>query len=218
MNIFSGLYLRGLFEEVIFLFFSDLTSGKPSPTENSYRSLHFSSSNEAEANQDLKGQVYMVNLPPQDGIKEEPGPVEQLRHQNDDQRAQANNNKGEPSLEVPAENLGDRADDQSVLVRNDDGLPGKAPGVETGRNWADEKENLPQDRSRDRSPQDRGIERRASFPPDLLQKDEQPQIKRSVSVFNQLQLAGRPRKFQLGNDMVNFVVMYILRKLLYHSV
>ena len=160
----------------------------------------------------------MVNLPPQNGIKEEPGPVEQLRCQNDVQRAQANNNKGEPSLEVPAENLGDRADDQSVVGRNDDGLPAKAPGVETGRNWADKKENLPQDRSRDRSPQDRGTERRASFPPDLVpQKEfEQPQMKRSVSVFNQLQPAGRLRKFQLGNDMVNFVVMYILRKLLYH--
>lgn len=186
-----------IIEEVIFLFLLDGTIGKQSPTENSYRSLHFSSSNEAEAKQDLKGQVYMVDLPPENGIKEEP--VEQLRDQNDDQGMQANNNKREPLVEVPAENLGDQVDDQSVLRRSNNGPPAKAPGGETGRKRADKEDNLPQDRSGDCSPQGQGIERRASFPPDLPQKEEHLQMKRSTSVFNQLQPAGRQRKFQLGN-------------------
>ena len=113
-------------------FFSDLTSGKQSPTENSYRSSHFTF--------------------------------------------------------------------QSVLRRNIDGLPVKAPRGETGGKRGDQEDNLPQDRSRDRSPQDRGTERRASFPPDLPHKDGQPQLKRSVSVFNHLQPAGcRQGKLQLGN-------------------
>lgn len=188
-------------------FFSDLSNGKQSPTENSYRSekenscnfLQFSISNEAEAKQDLKGRVYMVNLPPENGGKEEPGPVEKSRDQNDDQRVQANNNEGEPSVEVPAVNLGDQVDDQSVQRRSNNEPPAKAPGGETGRKRADKEENLPQDRSRDGSPQDRGIERRASFPPDLPQKDVHPQMNRSFSVFNQLQHAGRQRKLQLGN-------------------
>lgn len=143
----------------------------------------------------------MVNLPPENDIKEEPGPVEQIRDQNGDQGMQANNNKGEPSVEVPAENLGDQVDDQSVLRKNNKGPPAKAPGGETGRKRADKEENLPQDRSGDRSPQGQGIERRASFPPDLPQKEEYPQMKRSTtcSVFNQLQPTGRQRKFQLGN-------------------
>lgn len=179
----------------------DHSNGKQSPIENSYRSekgnsyrfLQFSSSNEAEAKQDLKGRVYMVNLPPENGSKEEPGPVD------DDQRVQANNNEGEPSVEVPAVNLGDQVDDQSVQRRNNNEPPAKAPGGETGGKRADKEENLPQDRSRDGSPQDRGIERRASFPPDLPQKDVHPQMNRSVSVFNQLQHAGRQRKLQLDD-------------------
>ena len=177
LNIFSELYIpKWTIEEVIFLFFSDLSNGKQSPGENSYKSLHFSSSNEAEAN-----------------IKEEPVPVEELSDQTDDQSAEANNDKGEPSLEVPAGNLGDQADDQGVPRRSN-----SAPGGETGRKKADKEENLPQDRSRDCSPQARGIDRTASFSPDLPQKDEHPQLKHSVSIFNQLQPDGRQRKFQLG--------------------
>ena len=139
-----------------------------------------------------------MNLPPENGSKEEPGPAEQLSDQNDNQRVQANNNKGESSVEVPDENLGDRVYDQSVQRRNNNGPLPDAPGSETG---GGERvvtgENQPQDRSGDRPPQGRGIDRRASFPPDLPQ-NEHPQVKRSVSVFSQLQPTGRQRKFQLG--------------------
>lgn len=198
--------------------FSDHTDGKQSPTENScrsFRSFHFGSSNKAEVKQDLKGQVDVVNLPPENGSKEEPGPVEQLRDQNDDQRAQANNNKGEPSVEVPAENLGDRVDDQSVQRRNNNGPPAEAPGGETGGGErADAEENLPQDRSGDHSPQGQGIDRRAGFPPDLPQ-NEHPQVKCSVSVFTQLQPTDRQRKFHLGDPLTKSLLdsLELLEKL-----
>lgn len=140
----------------------------------------------------MKGQVHLIDLSPENGSKEEPSPVEQLRDQNDDQRMQANNNKGETAVEVPAENIG-------VQRRYSNEPPAKAPGGETGRKRADKEDNLPWDRSRDGSPQDQGIGRRASFPPDLPQKDGHPQMNRSFSVFNQLQPDGRQRKLQLGN-------------------
>ena len=143
--------------------------------------------------------LLIVDLPPKNGSKEEPGPVEQLRDQNDGQRMQANNNKGELSVEIPAENFGNQADDQRVQRRNNNEPPALAPGGETGREGADKEENQPQDRSGDHSSQDQGTGRRASFPPDLPQKDEHLQIKRSISVFSQLQPGGRQRKLQLGN-------------------
>lgn len=114
----------------------------------------------------------MVDLPPENSNKEEPDPEEQLRDLNNDQRVEANNNRGESSVEVAAENLGDQIDDQS---------DGHRSGV--------------------RSPQGRGIQTMASSPQDLPQKDEHSYVKvnRSVSLFNQLQPSGRQRKLHLGN-------------------
>ena len=154
-----------------------------------------SSSNKDE---DLKGEVHVVELPPENSNKEEPHPEEQLRDLNNDQRVQANNNKGESSLEVPAENLGDPIDDQSDGHScHQDGRPAEAAGAEIGGR----DENLPQDRSGVRSPQGRGIQRMASFPQVLPQKDEHSLVKvnRSVSLFSQLTPAGRQRKLHLGN-------------------
>lgn len=139
----------------------------------SFRPFQFSSSNKDEVEQDLKGEVHVVDLPSKNGSKEEPGPVEHLRQQTDDQNVHRRNNK--------------------------EGLPAEAPAGETDGKRADAEDVLLQDRSGDRSPQGRGIERRSSFPPDLPQKDEHPQVKHAISVLSQLQPAGRQSKFQLGN-------------------
>lgn len=185
----------------MYSYFSGYANGKQSPTENSCRSFRWSSSNKDEVEQDLKGEVHVVDLPPENSNKEEPHPEEQLRDLNNDQRVEANNNKGESSVEVPAENVGDQIDDQSDgqschQGRNyTDGPPAEGAGAD-GRD-----ENLSQDRSGVRSLQGRGIQRMASLPQDLPQKDEHSYVKvnRSVSLFNQLQPSGRQRKLHLGN-------------------
>lgn len=178
-------------------FFSDFTNGKQSPTENSYRSCHFSGlANNTEEEQDLKGEVYVVDMPPDNSSKEEPGPVEP------EQKAHTNNNRGEPLVKDPAEHLRDQVDDLNVHRRNNkDGPPAEAPGGETEGKRHDAGGVPLQDRSGDGSLQGQGNERRrSSFPPDLPKKVENPPVKRSTSVLNQLQPAGRQRKFGLGNS------------------
>jgi len=92
-----------------------------------------------------------------------------------EQRAHTNNN-GEPSLQDPAEYLRDQDDDFSVDRRNsNNGPPAQAR-------------------------QGQGNERRSSFPPDLPKKVENPLVKRSTSVLNRLNTAGRHRKFGPGNS------------------
>ncbi len=127
----------------------------------------------------------MVGLPSENDIKDElPDRVEvpagQLRHQNGDQKAPANNNSEEPPVEVPADQLRHQNKDQ------------RTPADST----------LPQDKARDHSPQGQEIERRRSFPSDQPKNKEHLQVKRSTSDLSQLQSlppAGRQRKFQQGN-------------------
>ena len=174
----------------VLLFFSDSANAKQSPTENSYRSFRFNSSaNEAEVEQDLKGEVLVVDLSPESVRKETPALVEP------EQRAHTNNNNNKPSVQGPAE-----LDFSVDRTDNNDGPPAEAPGGETDDERADPNYVLQQDRSGDGSHQGQGNERRSSFPPDLPKKVEKRPVKHSTSVPNQLLPVGRQRKFGLGNS------------------
>lgn len=155
--------------------FSDFTNGKQLPTENSYRSSHFNSSaNKAEVEQDLKGEVCVVDLPPESVNKETPAqvepeqrahanntngeqssvqlaPEEQLRDPYNDLRVQATDSRKESPVQDPADHLRDQDDDFSVHRRNNDGgLLAETPGGET------DDERLQDTRSGDGSHQGQG--------------------------------------------------------------
>ncbi len=105
----------------LLLLFLGFASGRPSPTENSYRSLKFSSSN--KTNQDLKGPLFVVGLPLENSIEEEPPdrvevPADQLGHQNGDQSPPANNGEETPSGEVPADQIRPQNGDQRHPANN----------------------------------------------------------------------------------------------------
>ena len=87
--------------------------------ENSYRSFD-SLTRKTQVEQDLKGEVLVVDLPPGNGSKETLAPVEP------EQRAHGNNSNGDPSVQDPEEQFRDLNDDASVHRRNNDGLPGGA--------------------------------------------------------------------------------------------
>ena len=127
--------------------FSDFVSGKQSPTENSYRSFN-SLAIKAEVEQDLKEEVLVVDLPPENGSKEVPASLEP------EQRAHTNNNNKDSSVQDPAEPLRDQDDDASVHRRNNDGP--LVPLGETDNERADPNDALLQDRSGDGSHQGQG--------------------------------------------------------------
>lgn len=155
--------------------FSDFTNGKQLPTENSCRSFHFNSSaNKVEVEQDLKGEVCVVDLPPESGNKETPAqvepeqrahanntngeqssvhlaPEEQLRDPYNDLRVQATDTRKGSSVQDPADHLRDQDDDFSVHRRSNDGGPlAETPGGET------DDERLQDTRSGDGSHQGQG--------------------------------------------------------------
>jgi len=131
----------------------------------------------------------VVELPFENGSKDLP-----------EQRAHTNNN-GEPSLQDVAEHLRDRDDDFSVdRKNNNDAPPAQAPGADTDGETADPNDVLLHNRSGDGSRQGQGSDRRSSLPLDLPRKVEKPPVKRSASVLNPLNTAGRQRKFGLGNS------------------
>lgn len=180
----------------------DFPSGKSSPTENSYRSLKLSSSNNTE--QDLKGSVDLVDLPPDNDLKcAPPDKVEtlanQLRLHIEDQRAPANNsNKVHPVEVNPGDRLQHQTDDQSTPAdNNNEVLPVRLPEEQLRRKrndqWAPTNGILPQDRSRDSPPQGQDIERRHSFSSLPSKREEHLPVKRSSSAS-----PGGQRKLQLG--------------------
>ena len=158
--------------------FSDFAKGNQLPAGNSYRSFHFNSlASKAEVEQDLKGKVLVVDLPPVNGSKETPVSVEpelrthannnnektllqvleeQLRDLYNDLRVQATNNKKDSLVQDPTEHLRDQDNDASVHRRNNDGPPAEVPGGETDDERADPNNVLPQDRSGDGSHQGQG--------------------------------------------------------------
>lgn len=127
--------------------------------------------------QDLKGEVLLEDLPPENGSKEtlasvepeqrahannnneEPSvqdPEEQLRDVYNDLRVQATNNKKDSSVQHPAEPLRDQDDDAIVHRRNSDGPPAQTPLGETDDERADPNDVPLQGRSGDGSHQGQG--------------------------------------------------------------
>lgn len=127
--------------------------------------------------QDLIGEVLLEDLPPENGSKEtlaskkpeqrahannnneEPSmqdPEEQLRDLYNDLGVQATNNKKDSSVQHPAEPLRDQDDDAIVHRRNSDGPPAQAPLDETDDERADPNDVPLQDRSGDGSHQGQG--------------------------------------------------------------
>ena len=119
--------------------FSDFANRKQSPTENSYRYFN-SLASKAEVEQDLKGEVLVVDFPAESDSKETSASVEP------EQRAHANDNE-KPSVQDPGECLRGQDDDPSVHRRISDGPPAEATGGETDDKRADPRDVRLQDRS-----------------------------------------------------------------------
>jgi len=152
----------------------DFANGKQSPTENSYRSFHFNSSaSKAEAEQDLKGEVLVIDLSPENVSKEKPAPEEHLGDDDDDFSVERRNNNDGPLTEV----LGGEIDEKR----------------------ADPNDCLPQDRLGDGFHQGKGNERLSSFTTDLPKKVENPPVKQSTSEIKRKFGLGDPLAETLGS-------------------